>query len=240
MMGRGGVGNLIVFYSRGTNRSRRKWDQLVTALHHRSCFKRRMRGKNGRKLENNNSTICWWLMHSTAWGYQSKRKPTPSLCCLSAKKCEQSINSGSRSWQKIYRGGKRVDKGDDAESEVSKFWGKSLLSLTFLSKRGMEEDLDASSSWLMGGLVIDWGEKSLQRKAFQLPFSTIKTNNLLLTVRSVSSLLLMKEQGTGALHSAADQSMVWLMTLILPGHCGSLLPALLLLPPPVYIEVSVR
>lgn len=32
---------------------------------------------------------------------------------------------------------------------------------------------------------------------------------------------------------------MWLMELILPGHCGSLLPALHLLLPPVYMEVSV-
>jgi len=48
-----------------------------------------------------------------------------------------------------------------------------------------------------------------------------------------------KETGKGHCILQLTKSMLWLMELILPGHCGSLLPVLHLLRPPVYREANV-
>lgn len=159
---------------------------------------------------------------------------TPTLVSGSSK-WEQFIMSGSRKCQKIYHRGRREDKGDEEgrDSKVS-------VEAHFLNKYIKKVVSKAHSSSFTGRWLLT--EKSLQRNKdistnTIFPIKTEQNKKLEQTINSVwrAHLALLWKTEKWRI---SDQSMLWLMELILPGQCRSLLP----LPHPllssVYMEVT--
>lgn len=188
-----------------------------------------------------------WLMHSRGLfrplqfeisyillkgGYQSKRGLSLPLWNLAAKKWKQFIMSGSRSCRKSM--GRRGKEMWDAKGWIKLLWmstGRTMSSIPILL------DLRGDRYRLFLQRVENTNSPRKEPPDQQRHFHNQNTS---FTVnRGATSVSAVKETGKRALHSAADQSMVWLMEQILPGHCGSLPPALHPLLSPVYMEVGV-